>query len=119
MERLRGVHIAITRIVEYTAASVGGSPKCILIVQNMTETRSNLHQLLKAKQLCSALHEVYTEVLHNLQAVLKESTAKTTITASVDEIREQRSRNQKPTDDADKRTKNPTTSITGVNDQQF
>jgi hypothetical protein len=40
------------------------------------ETRRNLHQLLKGKQLYSALYAVYTEVLHDLTAFLKESTAK-------------------------------------------
>jgi hypothetical protein len=59
----------------------------------MVDTRSNLHQLLKGKQL----YGVYTEVPHNLTAVLKQSasteeTAKTTVTAplSIEEIREQR-----------------------------
>jgi hypothetical protein len=42
----------------------------------MGETRRNLHQLLKEKQLYSALYGVYTEVLHDLMAVLKESAAK-------------------------------------------
>jgi hypothetical protein len=56
----------------------------------MAETRRNLHQLLY-----SALCGVYTEVLHDLTAVLKESaakgeTAKTTITArlSIEEFHE-------------------------------
>jgi hypothetical protein len=66
---------------------------------------------------------VYTEVLHNLKAVLKEDaakgeTAKTTITASpfIDKFREQRRRKQKSTDNADKGAKKPTTSTTGVKD---
>jgi hypothetical protein len=66
---------------------------------------------------------VYTEVLHYLTAVLKESaakevTAKTTISAllSIEEFHEQRRRKRKPTDDVDKRTKKLTTSNTGVND---
>jgi hypothetical protein len=51
----------------------------------MAETRRNFHQLLKEKQMYSALHGVYTEELDNLTAVLQESavkgeTAKTTIT---------------------------------------
>jgi hypothetical protein len=92
----------------------------------MAVTRRNLHQLLKGKQLYSALPGVYTELLHDLTAVLKDSaakgeTAKTTITAppSIEEFREQRTRKRKPTDDADKSAKKPTTSTTGVNDPQF
>jgi hypothetical protein len=56
-------------------------------------------------------------VLHHITAILKgsatkEETAKTTITAplSIKEFREQRRQKQKPTDDADKRAKKPTTS---------
>jgi hypothetical protein len=63
---------------------------------------------------------VYTEVLHNLTAVLKESaakgeTAKITITEppSNEEFREQRRRTRKPSDDADK-TKKPATFATGI-----
>jgi hypothetical protein len=53
----------------------------------MAETSRNLHQFLKGKQVYSALYGVYTEMLHNLPAVLKGSsakgeTAKTTITAT-------------------------------------
>jgi hypothetical protein len=71
MERVRGVPSAIARI-----ASVSGSPKWALIVQNVGCTRRNLHQVLKGKQLYSALCGVYTEVLHGLTAVLKEGAAK-------------------------------------------
>jgi hypothetical protein len=42
----------------------------------MGETRRNLHQLLKGKQLYSALYGLYTEVLHDLTAVLKQSADK-------------------------------------------
>jgi hypothetical protein len=42
----------------------------------MAETRRNLHQFLKGKQLYSALYGVYMEVLHDLTAVLKDSAAK-------------------------------------------
>jgi hypothetical protein len=63
----------------------------------MADTRRNLHQLLKGKQLYSALYGVYVEVLHDLTSVLKESTAeektaKTTITAppSNEKFHEQR-----------------------------
>jgi hypothetical protein len=92
----------------------------------MADTRKNLHQLLKGKQLNSALYGVYTEVLHDLTVVPKESAAKvetdkTTITAlpSIEEFREQRRRKRKPTDDADERAKKPTTSTTGVDDPQL
>jgi hypothetical protein len=56
-----------------------------IIVQNVAKSRRDLHQLLTRKQLHSALYGVYTEVIHDLTAVLKESaaigeTAKTTIT---------------------------------------
>jgi hypothetical protein len=67
------------------------------------DTRRNLHQFLKGKQLYSALHGVYTEVLHDLTAVLKESVAKgetdkTTITAppTIEEFRERRRPKLKP-----------------------
>jgi hypothetical protein len=63
----------------------------------MAYTGRNLHQFLKGKQLYSALYGVYTEVPHDLTALLKESTAKgetakTTITAppSIKEFHEQR-----------------------------
>jgi hypothetical protein len=63
----------------------------------MAHTRKNLYQLLKGKQVYSTVYGVYTEVLHNLKAVLKEDTtkwetAKNTITAplSIKEFREQR-----------------------------
>jgi hypothetical protein len=63
----------------------------------MAETRRNLHQFLQGKQLYSTLYRVYTEVLHNLTSVLKESTAKgeaakitTTEPPSNDEFCEQR-----------------------------
>jgi hypothetical protein len=69
---------------------------------------------------------VYTEVLHDLMAVLKESadkgeTAKTTITEppSKEEFCDQKRRKPKPSDKADKRTKDPATSATGVNDPQL
>jgi hypothetical protein len=55
---------------------------------------------------------MYTEVLHDLTAVLKESAAKgetATITIteppSNEEFREQRRRKRKPSDDVDKRAK--------------
>jgi hypothetical protein len=69
-------------------------------------------------QLYSALYAVYTEALHDLTAVLKGETAKTTITASLstEEFREQRRRKRKPTDDTDKRARRPTTSTIEVND---
>jgi hypothetical protein len=109
MESVRKVIIAIVRLAECTPASVGESPKWILIVQNIAETRRNFHQFLKGKQLYSALYGVYTEVLHDLTAVLKENAAreeaaKTTITGppSIEEYREQRSRKRKPTDYAHK-----------------
>jgi hypothetical protein len=83
-------------------------------------------QVLKGKQLYSAVNGVYTEVLHDLTTVLKESiarggTAKTTITepSSNEEFREQKRRKRKPSDDADKRTKKPAKSATGVNHPQL
>jgi hypothetical protein len=66
---------------------------------------------------------VYTEVLHDLTTVLEKSVAKgerakTTISAPPcnEEFRDQRRRKWKPSDDADKRTKKPATSATGVKD---
>jgi hypothetical protein len=52
----------------------------------MVDTRRDLLQFLKEKQLYSTLYGADIEVLHNLMAVLKvsaakEETAKTTITA--------------------------------------
>jgi hypothetical protein len=85
----------------------------------MVETGTNLHQLLKGKQLYSALYGVYTEVLHDLTTVLKEvaakgETAKITITEppSNAEFLEQRRQKRKPSDDANKRVKKPVTSTT-------
>jgi hypothetical protein len=42
----------------------------------MVETRRNIHQFLKGKELYRALYGVYTEMLQDLTAVLKESAAK-------------------------------------------
>jgi hypothetical protein len=125
-ECVRGVLIAIARLAGYTPVSVGGCPKCTLIVQNIAETRKNLHQFLTRKQLYSALYRGYTEVLHDLTAVLKVSAAKwetgkitSTEPPSNKEFREERIRKRKPSDDADKRTKKPATSVMGVNDPQL
>jgi hypothetical protein len=89
----------------------------------MAETARNPNELLKGKQVYSSLYGVYTEALHDMPAVLKgsaaiEETAKTAITAppSIEEFREQRRQKRKL---KDKRAKNPTTSITGVNNPQF
>lgn len=65
-----GVLTAIARLEWCTLFSVGESFKWIIIVQNMVDTGRNFHQLLKGKQLYSTLYEVYTEVLHDLTAVL-------------------------------------------------
>jgi hypothetical protein len=112
MERVREVLIAIALLVGRTLASVGESPKLTLIVQNMAETRRDLHQLLKGEQPHSALYGVYTEVVHDSTAVLKETaakgeTAKITITEppSNEEFRELRRRKRKPPDDAAQRAK--------------
>jgi hypothetical protein len=69
MEHVRGVLTPIARLAGCTPESVGESPKSSLIVQNMADIRRNLHQLLKGKQLYSALHEVYT--VHELTALPK------------------------------------------------
>jgi hypothetical protein len=58
------------RLVGCAPASVGKIPKWTLIVQNMTDSRSRLHQIY------SALYGVHTDVLRDLMAVLKESFAK-------------------------------------------
>jgi hypothetical protein len=52
MELVRGVLTAIVRLAGYTPASVGESPKWTLIVQNMADTRRNLHQLLSCIAPC-------------------------------------------------------------------
>jgi hypothetical protein len=72
-----GVFNVIGRLAGCTPASVGAK------VRNMADTRSNLNELLKGKQLYSTLYTAYSEVLYDLTAVLKESatkgeTAKTT-----------------------------------------
>jgi hypothetical protein len=89
---------------------------------NVAKSRRNLHQLLTRKPLHSALYGVYTEVIYDLMAVLKESaaigeTAKTTITIppSKEEPREHRRRKRTFSDDADERTKKLALSATGVN----
>jgi hypothetical protein len=126
MKRIRGVITAIARLAICDHASVGESPKWTLIVQIIADTRRNLHQLLKGKQLNSSLYGMYTEVLHDLTVVLKGSAAKvdtdnTTITAPpfIEEFREQRRRKRKPADAADERAKNPTTSTREVDDPQL
>jgi hypothetical protein len=65
----------------------------------MADTRRNLHQLLKGKQLYSGRYGEYREMLQDVTAVVKESAAeggraKTTITAppSIEEFREQRNK---------------------------
>jgi hypothetical protein len=123
---LRGVLNAIARLERGTPAAVRESPKWTLIVGNTAGTTSNLQQLLKGKQLYSALHGIYIQVLHDLKAVVKESssqgeTTSTTITAppSIEEFPEQERRKRKCTDDADKRIKKLATSTTGVNNPQL
>jgi hypothetical protein len=69
MESVRGV-------AGCAPASVGQIPKWTLTIQNGTDTRRNLHQLLKGKQPYSVLHGVYTDVLHDLKAVPKETPPK-------------------------------------------
>jgi hypothetical protein len=64
---------------------------------------------------------VNKKVLHDFTAVLKDSavkveTAKATITETSEKFREQRSREWKHSDNADKRTKKPATSAAEVND---
>jgi hypothetical protein len=122
MERINGVLIAIARLAGCTPASVGESPKWNLIVQNMADTTRSLSQALKGKQLYSALYAVYTDVLHNLIAVLEESADRAqSITAppSIKTFRGQRGRKRKLTDDTNKRAKKPATSTTGVNGPQL
>jgi hypothetical protein len=65
MEHVRRVLIAIAHLDGCTHASVSESPKWTLIVQNVADTRRNLHQPLKGKQLCSALYGVCTVMLHD------------------------------------------------------
>jgi hypothetical protein len=48
---MQRVFIAIARILRCTLASDGESPKWILIVENMAETRRKLLQLLEGKHL--------------------------------------------------------------------
>jgi hypothetical protein len=76
MQRVRGLLTPIASLAGCTPVSVCESLKWTIIVQYIVDTRRNLHQLLKGKQLYSALYGVYTEALHDLTAVLKESTAK-------------------------------------------
>jgi hypothetical protein len=125
MERLSGVIVHIAQLAGSTPAAVGESPKWTLIVQSMADTTRNLQQLLKGKHLYSALYGVYTEVLHDLTAVVEESafkeeTPKTTITAppSIEEFREEERRKRKPTDDADKRPNKLAKSTADVSDPE-
>jgi hypothetical protein len=118
--------MAIAHPAGCTPASVGESPKWTLIVQNIAETRRDLHQLLKGKQLYSILYGVCTEVVHDLTAVLKDSAAKgetakitTTEPPSNEVFHEQRRRKRKLSGDANKRTKKSATSATGTNDPQL
>jgi hypothetical protein len=75
MECVHGVLTTIAHLAGCTPGLTGESLKWTLIIQNV-DTKRNLHQLLKGKQLYSALHGVYTEVLYDLMAVLKDSAAK-------------------------------------------
>jgi hypothetical protein len=91
-----GVLTAISRLAGCTPAVVEDQ-KWTLIAKNTADTKRNLHQLLKGKQLYSVLYGVYTEVLYDLTAVLEESTteeetAETTFTGppSIEKLREQR-----------------------------
>jgi hypothetical protein len=59
-----------------TPASVSESQKWTQIVQNMVNTKSDILQLLKGKQLHSTLYGAYIEVVHGMTAVLKESSIK-------------------------------------------
>jgi hypothetical protein len=115
MERVRR---ALTAIAHLTAKSEMDS--------NRPKYGGYQEECPRASELYSALHRVYTEVLHDLTAVLKESAAKgerakTTITAppSIEEFCKQRRRKRKPTNDADKRAKKRTISTTGVNDPKL
>jgi hypothetical protein len=126
MKLVCGVLTDIAHLAECNPVSVGRSPNWTLIVQNIMDTRRNLHQLLKGEQLYSALYGVYTEVLHDLMAALKESTtkgetAKTTVTAllPIEKFHEERKQKWKHTDDANKRAEKPTTFTTGVIDPQL
>jgi hypothetical protein len=92
----------------------------------MADTRSNLQQFLKGKQLYTSLYAVCTEVLPDFTAVLNESaakgeTAKTTITEppSKEKFRKQSRRKREASDDADKRTKKPATSAKRLNGLQL
>jgi hypothetical protein len=123
MEGVRGILLAIARIAGCNLASLGESPKWTLNRPKHGGYQEESPQFRKGKQLYSALYGVHTEVLHDLTAVLNESaaesgTVKTSITAppSIEEFREQRRRKRKPTDNADKRAKKPTTSTKGVSD---
>jgi hypothetical protein len=58
---------------------------------NAAETCRNLHQLLKAKRLHSALHGVYADLLNDTTAVLKDTAGKdeaSTIPVKEDEANE-------------------------------
>jgi hypothetical protein len=61
MERVRGALTAISRLAGCTSESVCESPKWTVVVQNLADTRINLRQFLKGKQL----YGVYTEVLYD------------------------------------------------------
>jgi Fe-S oxidoreductase len=60
MKHVRGVLVTIARLTGCTPAPVGESPKCSPVVENMEETRRNLHQLMKGKHGYCALYGVYT-----------------------------------------------------------
>jgi hypothetical protein len=75
-ERVCGALIVIPRLAGCTPASVGASSKWTLFAQNMAVTRRDLHQFLQRKAVVQRLYEVYTEMLHDLRAVLKENAAK-------------------------------------------
>jgi hypothetical protein len=92
----------------------------------MMETMRNLHQLLKGKHLYSALYGVYTEMLPDLTAVLKASsakgeTAKTTINESPSKREIPRTEKMKVEafKQCQQKNKKPATFTVGVNEPQM
>jgi hypothetical protein len=64
----------IEEVARYTPASVGESEQWSTIVNTAEENRPNFCKVPNGRNLFNVLHGTYTVALHELKAVLKEST---------------------------------------------
>jgi hypothetical protein len=120
MEKVHLVLKDIASLAGCTPKSVGESEPWKNVITKAAETRRNLRQILQGKQLYSALHGVYSEVLADLKIVLQQSASKvednqTNEPGAQEDFREQRRRKRKPSD-GKVSAKKVATTTDGVND---